>query len=756
MNNDIFGIEKGLLQHTTYSRCTHSGITLLTHTKLTKFPRALLLVIGAKLMEVRVVGKDRHTVPKAPILDPRRCGRPNSQASTESSMLLHKSNSTCVTTHPRVANTNNFSTQQGHREVGIPGPSPTSISHSPTSEVGVVVSPISNIPGPSLISTISQDMAIDGVAPSGVSYGKSSNTSAIITSPTVHGASPSAAVSKAQGPRAVEPIFSPSTATSSMHATTAISGRPTTSSHSLENQLRQFVSQKLATLGDLDQAGICALEALTKLVPNPTVAAATPVAGGSAPKVRAPPPGVEEVPKFSGEDPTALMNVLKRYSGCVRAALRRPGIIPEQVNRALIRDVVFVLEGQALEFYNLMMEGKVAWRPDLPSAMPGTPTSLLKPAGTDRKVPFKWREICEALHDKFLPLEGISRTCGALLSLRQGVGESITTYADRQLSLNQRLQWLVDSHGGITIWEAFQIGLFERGLPADLLHAQRAESACTTFQECVSRAERNEGVLSAGRKIVEAKPGPANGNERERDAASECRIRPVVEEAPVKEPRTVASAGEDIPQRQPTAGTSLSREESGKQVKVKTELTASREIEDNKMHRVKNESTTAKPLETEDWQDTTQSLQRNRSVSEPSLDRDDDVSTRSKSVGNGQVEQVSAQSSFTNTVGDVSLPLVSNKRRRTTVYREQRGPSPLSRRSRRSTHDEDNKPPCTVPGCIRPLTHATLGCFHHPENGPRNKKRYDERRRATLARKAREMENGHVRSNFIIGPENVQ
>lgn len=269
----------------------------------------------------------------------------------------------------------------------------------------------------------------------------------------------------------------------------------------LRNQLQNLVSTKLATLGDLDQAGLFALETLSKMPPAPSVftsesktskagAGTKQVEGGRPRPRRILPPGLESVPKFSGKDPSTLTDTLNRFHSLVVSAL--PGCVPDAINRALLRDVVFVLERSALKFFIDLRDGRLEWEPIPPAVAPKEKQAAA--GGQLYSPPLTWAQVCDAFHDHFLPAEGIARTSAALLSLSQTPGESIPSLAGRQLGLSHHLNRLIDSHNGrTTFWEAMSIGLFERALRPDLRRVQHAESPCSTFQESVDRAERNAG-----------------------------------------------------------------------------------------------------------------------------------------------------------------------------------------------------------------------------------------------------------------------
>ncbi|CBN75042.1 expressed unknown protein [Ectocarpus siliculosus] len=273
----------------------------------------------------------------------------------------------------------------------------------------------------------------------------------------------------------------------------------------LREQLQKLVSQKLAAKGELDHAGLLALETLSKMAPEGEV---DPVGGSSAggsssvggvvdsrPR-RILPPGIEKLTKFSGKDPGAVSDVLNRFHSLVVAAL--PGSSPGTVNKALNRDVVFVLEGAALKFFKSLKAGQMEWEP--------TPPPSLQQRGAEAgaggvqqqagKPPFRppstWAEVYNAFHDHYLPADGIARTSDTLFSLSQAADESVPTLVQRQMGLTNHLSRLIEANGGqTTFWEAIMIRLFERALRADLQRLQHAEPPCPTFQESVDRADRN-------------------------------------------------------------------------------------------------------------------------------------------------------------------------------------------------------------------------------------------------------------------------
>ena len=291
----------------------------------------------------------------------------------------------------------------------------------------------------------------------------------------------------------------------------------------LREQLEQLVSNKLRTLGgDLDHAGLVALEALAKL---PAVKDLTGTAGASAGTgagagdgraKKTLPRGLEKIKKFSGKNPAELTDTLNQFYSLVMAALV-PNTSPASVEKALNRDVVFVLEGSALKFYNSLKAGKVEWEslPPPPAAGGGAP-HLSEAAGAraaasgkqqqeeeaglgERRFrpPSTWAELCEAFHDHFLPAAGIARTSEKLLSSSQAPGESVLSLAQRQLGLATHLNRLIEANGGqIDFMEAISIRLFERGLRADLRRIHETEPPCLSFQQSVDRAERNAMKLA--------------------------------------------------------------------------------------------------------------------------------------------------------------------------------------------------------------------------------------------------------------------
>ncbi|CAM9593165.1 unnamed protein product [Ascophyllum nodosum] len=268
----------------------------------------------------------------------------------------------------------------------------------------------------------------------------------------------------------------------------------------LRDQLMKLVSLKLSLAGggEMDHAGMVALEALAKMPPPPEISpshANSPTESINSNRTHASsvrekqhlPPGVQNLPKFGGKDPAALTDILNRFHALVVHAL--PGSNEEQINRALLRDLVFVLEGHALNFYKDLKSGRVEWEPTPPNeALESQATG----GSTSIRPPSTWVEICNAMHDHFLPAHGIARTSRALLNLRQAPGESIPELARRQVGLCHHLNRLVDANGGrTTYWDAISMALFEQALRTDLRRAHEAEPPCSSFQESVNRAERN-------------------------------------------------------------------------------------------------------------------------------------------------------------------------------------------------------------------------------------------------------------------------
>ncbi|CAM9528490.1 unnamed protein product [Ectocarpus sp. 4 AP-2014] len=271
----------------------------------------------------------------------------------------------------------------------------------------------------------------------------------------------------------------------------------------LREQLQKLVSQKLAAKGELDHAGLLALETLSKMAPEGEV---DPVGGSSAAGAsvgvvdsrprRILPPGIEKLTKFSGKDPAAVSDVLNRFHSLVVAAL--PGSSPGTVNKALNRDVVFVLEGAALKFFKSLKAGQIEWEPTPPPSLQqrgaeaGAGGVQQQPGKPSFRPPSTWAEVYNAFHDHYLPADGIARTSDTLFSLSQAADETVPTLVQRQMGLTNHLSRLIEANGGqTTFWEAIMIRLFERALRADLQRLQNAEPPCPTFQESVDRADRN-------------------------------------------------------------------------------------------------------------------------------------------------------------------------------------------------------------------------------------------------------------------------
>eukprot|EP00752_Nemacystus_decipiens_P010514 g9363.t1 len=264
----------------------------------------------------------------------------------------------------------------------------------------------------------------------------------------------------------------------------------------LREQLEALVSHKLRTLGDLDHAGLAALEALNKL----PAAKDQPTANDAA-KKKILPLGLEKIKKFSGKDPCYLTDCLNQFYSLVVAAL--PGSSSSSVNKALNRDVIFVLEGSALQFFNSLKAGEVQWEATPPvsdeGAQGGSSSSHQRQQWQDDgrggkrfRPPSTWIELYEAFHDHYLPATGIARTSEKLFSSTQGPDESVLSLAQRQLGLATHLHRLIEANGKqIDFMEAISIRLFERALRTDLKRIQDAEPPCSSFQESVDRAELN-------------------------------------------------------------------------------------------------------------------------------------------------------------------------------------------------------------------------------------------------------------------------
>jgi len=228
----------------------------------------------------------------------------------------------------------------------------------------------------------------------------------------------------------------------------------------LREQLEALVSHKLRVNGgELDHAGLVALEALSKL-PAPrdlTNAGAGGGAGDGRPK-KILPLGLEKIRKFSGNNIEALSDIFNQFYSLVVAAL--PFQSAGAINKALTRDVVFILEGSALKFYNSLKAGEVEWESLPPTANTAAVAAapLLRPEtpgataaegklqhhqegrGERRfRPPSTWAELSEAFHDHFLPAAGIARISEKLLSSSQAPGESVLSLAQRQLGLATHL-----------------------------------------------------------------------------------------------------------------------------------------------------------------------------------------------------------------------------------------------------------------------------------------------------------------------------
>ncbi len=304
----------------------------------------------------------------------------------------------------------------------------------------------------------------------------------------------------------------------------------------LREQLEALVSQKLRVNGgELDHAGLVALEALSKLPAARDLASscAGPGAGASAGDGRPKqilPLGLEKIKKFSGKNCEELTDIFNQFYSLVVAAL--PFQSPGAINKALTRDVVFILEGSALKFFNSLKTGEVEWESlpppanmaDDPAAAAAAAAAAPLPCPDDEpgatavegkqqqphqglggrrfRPPSTWVELSEAFHDHFLPATGIARTSEKLLSSSQAPGESVLSLAQRQLGLATHLNRLIEANGGqIDFMEAISMRLFERGLRADLRRMHDTEPPCLSFQQSVDRAERNAIKLAKMRGI---------------------------------------------------------------------------------------------------------------------------------------------------------------------------------------------------------------------------------------------------------------
>lgn len=483
----------------------------------------------------------------------------------------------------------------------------------------------------------------------------------------------------------------------------------------LENRLQQFVSQKLAT-GDLDKAGMCALDALAKMkVVQPTAHVSATIGTGKKTSSReqkghhSTPPGVRDVPKFSGKDRSVinLKQTLTGFAQCVNVGLNRPGITTEQINTALLRDVHLVLEGPALEWFRLLMKGRVQWdATPPPDADTDDVSAVPSPSTETEKVvpPTTWKEVCNSLEDQFVPAEGISRTCAALLSIRQAPGESIRTYVGRQMGLNHQLSRLMERHGsGVAVWEVLQMGLFEKGLTPHLQRAQHAEPACNSFTECVARAEANDAALSASRtKAIEAAAAADNG----KDA---CAVK--AEPTAGKRRGESRTRSDDTASKRELPADSNSSANNGPSI--------SDDIVSKGKLPAKSNSSTNEPVMASEKTGLQQAVERASSRA-PSYDKSNERERED--------EPKSTQH---------AAPLPSKRKREESSPRSCRG----SRRSSSIARAQQNRPnrrsrnegneqvvPCEMTGCRNPHNHTTDLCFWHPRHGVKNRKQYNERR----------------------------
>lgn len=495
---------------------------------------------------------------------------------------------------------------------------------------------------------------------------------------------------------------------------------PSTQSPALERQLRRFVSQKLEQDGDLDQAGICALDALSKMARQPAAQASKTASMAQKPsirehKVRNTPPGLRDVPKFSGKDPSILKDTLRGFSACVKVGLNRPEITAEDLNTAHLRDVVFVLEDPAKEWFRLLMKGRVVWEPTVPpdTDPDADDMSAAPPMGseTDTRVrpPSTWKEVCDALEDNFLPAEGVSRTCMALLSMRQAPGESVRSYAGRQLALNHHLNRLMQHQkSAISVWEVLQIGIFEKGLVPHLRRAQRAEPACTNFEECLARAEVNDVIVSASRaKTIEAAAADSSDN----ICSTKTKLKKATD--PTESPSTNDDAALDV--NSPTKSSSSDR---------KTSTAAGK----NEIHERYDKAIEKVPSPNDDES-------RARQCEEKTAPTQGVNHRPVKRVRNDSVNRKTTPTHDTTPrppkrVLDDSGDRSRGGGRRRTLQ----GPPP-----QRRPRDHHNGR-CEIPLCRNPQNHTTNECFHHPQFGKENRRRSIELRE--IRRKKHERDSG--------------
>lgn len=205
----------------------------------------------------------------------------------------------------------------------------------------------------------------------------------------------------------------------------------------------------------------------------------------------------DDIPTFDGtpETVSTMKKVFSAFEERVRGILtiaRNAGdssSTAKDTNAVLLSNMHYVLRGDAREFHDRLKAGEEAWEATPP------PSALLVDAPAHVatiRPPSLWTEMRQAFIDRFLPAEGIARCAAALLTLRLRAGESVQELAARLLGLHNHLRKLTKRHRDkVSYCDAILMGFLEKGLPPDLLKAQRSAPACSSFQQCVDRAAHN-------------------------------------------------------------------------------------------------------------------------------------------------------------------------------------------------------------------------------------------------------------------------
>ena len=168
----------------------------------------------------------------------------------------------------------------------------------------------------------------------------------------------------------------------------------------------------------------------------------------------------------------------------------RPGVTEDMIDGLLMTYFIFVLKVEAIQFYTQLVGSRVTWRRSSDGTQP------LSDADSSAK-PTSWSEMKLAFEASYLSADAVARSVEQIVTLRQGLSESVTSYVNRHRDSFNNLNRQVEGQH-VPPLEALQIGDFERGLLHDLFELPRIGQYCKSMQEAVDRAQRSAASVEAG------------------------------------------------------------------------------------------------------------------------------------------------------------------------------------------------------------------------------------------------------------------